>query len=204
MGFGLSRKQLFSKTGQLVKSLNLKTPFKNCIPVKDWFVGLKGRHPNFVVKKPQKLSVTRAKAMNKEVDKYFEQLKSTIDELKVGPNEIWNCDESNIQMEHKPTNVVGRKGAKIPGRTAHSKESVSVLGCGNAMGNIMSPMVIVRGKTKRSLMSWKIEDAPTNAKWAYQEKSYMDQSLGAEWFESGFFKRVWSPKTTATYSGFTL
>ena len=32
MGFGLSRKQLFSKTGQLVKSLNLKTPFKKGIP----------------------------------------------------------------------------------------------------------------------------------------------------------------------------
>ena len=98
-------------------------------------MGLKGRHPDFVVKKPQKLSVTRAKALNKEVvDKYFEQLKSTIDELKVGPNEIWNCDESNIQMEHKPTNVVGSKG-----------------GCGNANGDIMSPMIIVRGKTKRSL-----------------------------------------------------
>ena len=137
MVFGLSRKQLFSKTG---------------IPGKDWFVGLKGRHPDFVVKKPQKLSVTRAKALNKEVaDKYLEQLKSTIDELKVGPNEIWNYDESNIQMEHKPTNVVGTKGAKIPGRTAHSKESISVLGYGNANGDIMSPMIIVRGKTKRSL-----------------------------------------------------
>ena len=189
MGFGLSRKQLFSKTGQLVKSLNLKTPFKKGIPGKDWFVGLKGRHPDFVVKKPQKLSVTRAKAMNKKVvDEYFDQLESVINELKVGPKQIWNCDESNIQLEHKPSNVVGRKGAKIPGRTANSKESVSVLGCGNASGNIMSPMIIVKGKTKRSLMSWKIEDAPANTKWAYQEKSYMDQTLGVEWFESVFLK----------------
>ena len=60
MGFGISRKQFFAKTGQLVKNLKLKTPFKNDIPGKDWFTGVKGRHPDFVIKKPQKLSVTRA------------------------------------------------------------------------------------------------------------------------------------------------
>ena len=93
-----------------------------------------------------------------------------------------------MQLEHKPTAVVGRKGAKIPGRVANSKESVSVLGCGNACGDIMSPMIIVKGKTVRSLMGWKTEDAPPNTKWAYQEKSYMDTGLGVEWFEKVFLK----------------
>ena len=127
--------------------------------------------------------------MKKEVvDDYFEKLKTTVEKLKVGPKQIWNCDETNMQLEHKPTAVVGRKGAKIPSRVANSKESVSVLGCGNASGDIMSPMIIVKGKTVRSLMGWKIEDAPSNTKWAYQEKSYMDTSLGVEWFEKVFLK----------------
>ena len=45
---------------------------------------------------------------------------------------IWNCAETNIQLEHKPTSVVRRKGGRVPGRVANSKDSVSVLGCGNA------------------------------------------------------------------------
>ena len=41
MGFGLSKKQLFIKTGKVVKNLNLKTPFKRGLPGNDWFIGLK-------------------------------------------------------------------------------------------------------------------------------------------------------------------
>ena len=188
MGFGLSRRQLLAKTGKMVKSLKLKTPFKNGIPGKEWFQGLKGRHPGITMKRPQKLSVTRAKSMNKQItDEYFDLLKQNLNELKVEPSQIWNCDETNMQLEHNPKSVVGRKGSKVPGRVASSKESVSILGCGNAMGEIMSPMIIVKEKT-RCLLSWKTEDAPKNAKWAYQSKSYMDQALGVEWFQSVFLK----------------
>lgn len=189
MGFGLSKTQLKAKTGKIVKSLKLKTGFKNDTPGDDWFRGLQKRHPDIAMKKPQKLSVTRARAMNKSsVDKYFGKLKETIDKLNVQSHHIWNCDETNVQLEHKPTSVVGRKGGRVPGRVAHSKESVTVLGCGNAAGKIMSPMVIVKGKTRKSLMGWKTEDAPSNTKWAFQPKSYMDQVLGVEWFQNVFLK----------------
>ena len=189
MGFGLSRKQLLTKTGKIVKQLKLKTSFKNGVPGKDWFLNLRKRYPGIAIKKPQKLSVTRAKSMNREViSEYFNLLKSKLDELKVQPNQIWNCDETNMQLEHTPKAVVGRKGANLPGRVSNSKESVSVLGCGNAAGDIMSPMVIVKGKTQRSLMGWKTEEAPLNTKWAFQSKSYMDQGLGVEWFKNVFLK----------------
>ena len=103
-----------------------------------------------------------------------------LDKLKVQPSQIWNCDETNVQLEHNPKSVVGRKGSKVQGRVANSKESVSILGCGNAVGDTMSPMVIVKGKTRRCLLSWKTEDAPKSTKWAYQH--------GAEWFQSVFLK----------------
>ena len=189
IGFGLSKKQLLAKTGRVVKQLKLKTSFKDGIPGKDWFLNCKKRYPDIAIKKPQKLSVTRAKSMNKEVvSEYFTLLKSKLDELKAQPNQIWNCDETNMQLEHTPKSVMGRKGANLPERVSNSKESVSVLGCGNAAGDIMSPMVIVKGKTKRSLMSWKTEEAPPNTKWAFQSKSYMDQGLGVEWFQNVFLQ----------------
>lgn len=113
-------------------------------------------------------------------------MRDVLEKLKVGPGQIWNCDETNVQLEHKPTAVVGRKGSKHLGRVANSKESISILGCGNALDDIMSPMVIVKGKTKRSLMGWKTEDAPPQTKWTYQSRSFMDTTLGAEWFENVF------------------
>ena len=131
--------------------------------------------------------------MNKtETDRYFDLLRATLDKLEVQPEHIWNCDETNIQLEHKPKAVVGRKGSNVPGRVANSKESVSILGCGNAVGTIMSPMVIVKGKTKRSLMGWKTEDAPPNTKWTFQSKSYMDTCLGLEWFQNVFLQECGS------------
>ena len=53
----------------MVKSLKLNTPFKKGIPGRDWFRGLKGRHPEIAIKNTTKMSVTRDKPMNKEVPK---------------------------------------------------------------------------------------------------------------------------------------
>ena len=108
--------------------------------------------------------------------------------MKVQPKHIWNHDETNTQLEHTPKSVVGRKGSNIPGRVANCKESAFVLGCRNAAGDIMSPMIIVKGKTKRSLMGWKTEDASPNTKWVFHPNSYMDQGLEVEWFPAVFLK----------------
>ena len=194
MGFGLSRKQLLIKTGRIVKSLKLKTQFKKDVPGKEWFKGLKGRHPELTIKKPQKLSVTRAKALNREVvQQYFNH-----------PKNIWNYDETNMQMEHNPRSVDGRKGAKIPGRVANSKESISVLGCGNAVGNIMSPMVIVKGKTKKiphRLENWR---CPPKYQVGFPGK-ILHGSMPGGWLVSNSFpQRVWTRETSTADSGLPL
>ena len=93
VGFGVSKSQLKAKTGRLVKDLKLKTSFKNNKPGDDWFLGLRRRHPDVTMKKPQKFSVTRAKAMNREK---VELLKSILDEFQLQPEHIWNCDETNM------------------------------------------------------------------------------------------------------------
>ena len=60
---------------------------------------------------------------------------------------IWNMDETNMCLEHKPANVVARKGAKtVPGRTSNSRETVTLLPCINAAGQKMPPLIIVKGK----------------------------------------------------------
>ena len=103
------------------------------------------------------------------------------------PHCIWNVDESSFRMEHQPVVVFARRGTKtVVSRTSNNRESVTVLASVNAAGGHMPPMVIVRGKTRRSLDSWATGDAPTNTSWTYQEKGFMNDVLGTEWFHRVF------------------
>lgn len=189
MGFGVSRRQLLVKTGRLVNKLKISTPFKDGVPGKDWFDGLRKRHPTLSIKKPLKLSVVRSRMLNSTVvDSYFETLNKVITDLNLSskPEAIWNADETGFQMEHQPASVCARRGAKVPGRTSNSRESISTLLCVNAQGGFMPPMVVVRGKTKRCLQSWGVEDAPAGTVFTYQARAWMDDILGEEWFHKVF------------------
>ena len=60
------------KAGQVAKKMKLDTPFKDNIVGKDWFLGLKDRHPKLSIRKPQTLSTARSKSMNRQtVSEYF-------------------------------------------------------------------------------------------------------------------------------------
>jgi hypothetical protein len=52
------RQQLMAKTGHLVKNLRLNTPFKMDIPGKDWWNGLRKRHPEIAIRKPVHIATT--------------------------------------------------------------------------------------------------------------------------------------------------
>jgi hypothetical protein len=59
LGVGVSRRQLLTRTGTLVKRLKLKTPFKNSTPGKDWWQKLKQRHSDLTIRKPEKTGMSR-------------------------------------------------------------------------------------------------------------------------------------------------
>ena len=164
---------------------------KNKIPGYDWFLGLKKRHPDLSLRRPEKLSSCRSKMLNKDVmDKYFSELEKVMNELDLlyKPHLIWNADESRFQMEHKPVNVVASKGVhSVPSKASSSRESVSVLVTCNAAGRTMSPMLVVKGKTRKCLQSWDVESFP-DAIWTYQQNAFMEDTLGVEWFTSVFLR----------------
>ncbi|XP_069109587.1 uncharacterized protein [Argopecten irradians] len=191
-GFGLSRGMLMAKTGRVVKALKLRTPFKNNVPGTMWWRGLKQRHPELVIRKPEKLSSCRSSMMNPVIiRKYFNDLSDTITKLGLAqsPARIWNADEKGFQMEHSPVSVCARKGSRsLPGRTSNSRESISTLACVNAAGAAMPPLCVVRGKTRRSLDSFATDKAPAGTVWTWQEKAWMTDILGQNWFNDVFLK----------------
>ena len=130
--------------------------------------------------------------MNSHVtSKYFEDLSKTLTELNLvnKPSCLWNMDEMSMSFEHTPVKVVARKGMRgLPGGVADSKQTQTVLASVNASRESMPPLVVVKGKTQKSLFAYKTHDAPTGTVWTYQSKGYMEDLLGSLWFKEVFLK----------------
>ncbi|CAG2188941.1 unnamed protein product [Mytilus edulis] len=116
-GFGITKKQLQMKISRLCKLQKIETPFKRGIPGDDWWRGFKSRHPEIALRKPEKLSTSRSRMLNRVVvTKYFEDLGKVITDNNLTAATIWNMDETGKQFEHNPTNVCARKGSRnVPG-----------------------------------------------------------------------------------------
>ena len=96
-------------------------------------------------------------------------------------------DETSLSLEHTRTNVGGKI---IPVRTANSKEIITILPCVNAADGEIPMLVIAKGKTSRSLMSFNTHEIPEGAFWAVQAKAYMDDDMGIVWFLDVFLPHI--------------
>lgn len=63
---------------------------------------------------------------------------------------------------------------KNSGRVGVCRESLSVLGCINAAGSSILPMVIVKGKTPKSLNVFNVSEGVPNTNYTYQDKAWME------------------------------
>lgn len=120
----------------------------------DWFKLFLKRHPTLTMRVAQGRSIARSLGMSAaEVDPYFQMLNDTFTTLNLfdKPANIFNMDESGLQLCNKPTKVVATKGARdVQSVTSSEKgETVSVIACCNAEGSFLPPYVIFKGKNKK-------------------------------------------------------
>jgi transposase-like protein len=187
-GMGVSRRQLLRRVGVLCRKMKLH--MKN--PGKDWFQGFKKRHPNLTIRKAEKLTTTRARMLNPTILKnYFDDLNTLMTRLHLHdkPQNIWNCDETGKQFEHQPVRVLAEKGSKsVVGRTSPGRTNITIMACVSAKGKSMSPLLIVKGKTPRSLYGFNTTAAPAGSKWHFQTNGWMTDEIGEKWFTDIFLK----------------
>lgn len=190
LGMGLSRKQIIRRTHTLCQRTSIDTTYRNFKAGKDWFEGLRRRHPELVLRKPEKLSSTRARMMNPEVvQSYFKDLSTILGETPLEAAHIWNCDETGFNFEHCPVNVVAEKGDRcVMSRTSCKSSNVTVMGCISASGNHMPPMIITKGKTQRALQGFNVSEAPDKCVWTFQKNGWIDDEIGEKWFDQVFLK----------------
>ena len=156
LGVGVSRRQLLTRTGTLVKRLKLKTPFKNSTPGKDWWQKLKQRHSDLTIRKPEKTGTLRCRMMNhQKVEEYFKDFEAIERNLLNKPKLDWNMYETSKSFEHDPVKVIAEKGArKVPGRTSAMSTHVTIVACVNAADERMSPLLVIKAKTEQSVFGF--------------------------------------------------
>ena len=77
-GFPITKQQFLLKIGALVNKLGLKTQFKDGIPGKDYWLQLRKRRPDLVIRIPENCGSNRLQMMRREVvDNYFGDLEQT-------------------------------------------------------------------------------------------------------------------------------
>ena len=133
---GLSRKEYFIRTSVLCKRPKIKKAYPNFKAGKDWWEGVRRRHPEITTRKPEKLSTVRARMLNKAVvGNYFTDLEKVITEMGVTEAEIRNCDETGMNFEHTPARVVAERGSTVVSKTSAKSSNLALRACVNANGD---------------------------------------------------------------------
>ena len=183
-GFPMTKRMVLERVGRLCYQAGFKTQFRNFTPSEKYWRGLKKRHPELVIRSPECCTHKRLKALTREkMDAYFDELHQLIRDNNLHPSDIWNMDETNLQFTHKPQKVIAKRGQRqLYSRTSDSKESVTIVACINANGDKMPAMCICKGKSRKAVESFFVHLAPEDTLWTYQDKAWMENELGLEWY----------------------
>lgn len=131
--------------------------------------------------------------MNKAivVKEYFDLLEKTINENQlVGkPCHIFNMDESGLQLNNKPGEVIALKGSKcVSNFTSGEKgEIISVVSCLHGEGNYIHPYCVFKGKNKKVEFS---DGMPPGSAVVINKKlASMKSELFYDWLKTPFLPR---------------
>ena len=156
LGYGYSRTEIVKLATDYSHSLGILPADKSFSL--GWLKRFFRRWPTLKVMRPRSTELYRAKcATPAALQRYFSELKKVMDkyDLHDKPQCIYNVDETGINTEHKPGNVVALKGSRPAAVTSSRSATVTVIACGNAAGSCIPPFVIFKGKRNQSELAAK-------------------------------------------------
>ncbi|XP_047535783.1 uncharacterized protein LOC125070127 [Vanessa atalanta] len=143
------------------------------------------RHPQLTRRKAQMMNPSRAQKLNKFiVSDHFDKVKSLREKLHIEnrPECLYNMDEKScrISLHHQQT-VLAQKGIKRLHQIANEHaESVTVVGCVNAVGNAIPPMILFRGKRMKPEFT---DNLPAGSLVKMTAKGYMTHETFIDFIE---------------------
>nr|CAH7719104.1 unnamed protein product [Callosobruchus chinensis] len=162
---------------------NITVLSKGIMIGRDWLRGFLKRHKDLSLRKAQNLNPARAQKLNKAVvADYFHKLKKILEDndLLNRPECIYNIDEKGCQLNlHNAPQVLAKRGTKRVHFVAHEHgENVTVVSCGNALGQAIPPMILFKGK--RLKPEWK-DALPSGTTVQMTPKGSMNVAVFVQW-----------------------
>ena len=119
--------------------------FKNNLPGTDWLRSFMQRH-NLTKRIADNVKISRAEVNAETINSYFDNLEQELKDIPA--NKIFNYDETNITDDPGVKTVIVRRGygRRVEQKQEHSRQSTSVMFCGNAAGDYLPPMVVYKAK----------------------------------------------------------
>lgn len=193
-GFPLTRDDLRVIAYQFAEQLNLKHRFNREKEKAgyDWLTLFMSRHPEISVRKSEGVSLARTNAMNRnEIDQYFTLLEATMEEhdLFEKPANIFNIDETGLQLNSRPGEVLAQKGSKAVSTLMSTErgETISLVACCNAEGSFLPPAVIMKGKNKKQ--EWEDALPPGSILFMSEKSAYINSKIFLQWLRLHFVPR---------------
>ncbi|XP_039314369.1 tigger transposable element-derived protein 1-like [Solenopsis invicta] len=146
-GFPVRKTQLLYNVAYLIKQLNRQAPFTNEKPGRHWYEAFLRRHPEISVRVAQNLPKNRASVTEDILRGWFKEIEQHLIEkqlLDIDGARVFNCDESAFYLCPKGERVLVKKGDKAVYNFTQNdeKECLTVLFTTNAMGALVSPMIV--------------------------------------------------------------
>lgn len=151
-----------------------------------WFESFMRRNPcpGLSLRKGDPTANVRMDCLNEtSLNNYFDLLKSVLTDnnLMNSPGQIYNVDETGMPLNHRPPNVVAKRGQKkVRTRTTGDKSQVTVVGCVSAVGHVIPPYIIFDAASLN--VAWTQNEIP-GSKYALSSKGWIDTELFYEWFK---------------------
>lgn len=193
-GFAPTREDVRSMAFKLAERLGIphkfnKTTEKAGFP---WLTLFLSRNPDLSIRKAEGVSLNRSQGMcRKDVEQYFSLLESTLIELNLldKPGHIFNMDETGLQLNNKPGQVVAIKGSKnVAAITSGERgETITVIACCSAEGTFIPPACIFKGKNKKK----EYEDnlPPGSVVYMSEKSAYINSTIFFTWLKEHFVPR---------------
>ena len=108
-----------------------------------WWHRFKERQPKLSLRRGDPTAHVRMDSTNKKtICAYYNLLEETLqkNDLSHSPAHIYNMDETGMPLDPRPPNAVAKRGQKkVRHSVSGKKEQITVLGCANAIGQVIPP-----------------------------------------------------------------
>ena len=150
-----------------------------------WLKAFLNRNPAISIRKAQPINPGRAAKLNPYIVKdYFDKLKDIMEKNNFfdKPQCIFNMDEKGCRLTlHHQQQVMARKGTKRVHLIApEHAENVTLVVCASAVGSVIPPMVIFKGKRSKPEYN---DNLPPNTVVCMSDKGSMTTTLFIKWVE---------------------